>query len=389
MDEMKLARALPAERPWPEGRFVLLPVRSAVSAWWKLSVFEFRVWLALHEVVEIRRAAKKARGSGRRARNEEPKYEAAEVARLVGASESSVRRAVRRLETLTLAKMEANQVTMCSTTPGWWLEEFLDGVPKLVPIPRRLLRELCRVSQGSLVAAALGHAFRCLRYYRKDGVCRGRGRCSAWWVSHVFGVSMRSVHRGRSELRKWRWLLCVEDSRVRGQAKSSANEHGPKFVVNLLWRRETRERMVCQASQRLSTGILSGLPPRIEKQRPPSEKEQRPGLRRSLNSRFLHTASRGRNRLTEQDLADPARLLTVAQKLQEHGYAKKTEAAILQVFSCAVRALERGEKPVRLFAALVKRGLWHYPTNEHEDKARGMLRKARDGTWSGGDADAA
>jgi len=54
---------------------------------------------------------------------------------------------------------------------------------------------------------------------------------------------------------------------------------------------------------------------------------------------------------------------------------KASEQTLLRVVSAACRAIEVGDRPVRLFGAIVGKRDWSKITNTQEDQARAMIAK--------------
>lgn len=78
--------------------------------------------------------------------------------------------------------------------------------------------------------------------------------------------------------------------------------------------------------------------------------------------------------VTANDLRDPAKLLEVIRQAPAE---LQSEEGRLRIAGAAVRALEKGRKPVAMFVSLLKRRQWHFITQEQEDQAREMLRAAQ------------
>jgi len=83
--------------------------------------------------------------------------------------------------------------------------------------------------------------------------------------------------------------------------------------------------------------------------------------------------------VTLADLSDVARLLALHQQAMARGWLRGGEAAQLTVVAAAVHARRVGQKPCRLFVALLRDQRWEVITQEDEDQARALLRAYRDG----------
>ena len=83
--------------------------------------------------------------------------------------------------------------------------------------------------------------------------------------------------------------------------------------------------------------------------------------------------------VTLADLSDVDHLLALHQQAMARGWLRGGEAAQLTVVAAAVHARRVGQKPCRLFVALLRDQRWEVITQEDEDQARALLRAYRDG----------
>ena len=235
-----VATEVPLERPKPEGGFLLVNTRQLVAAWQACSPREFRVWLALHELEATRAANQRTRRLSGLPSAAKSNYHAEEVLRLIGGGGVPlIRRSCKALEDRGLVTARRGNVAFpTEASLPEQLEEQLRGIPKRVPIPRRLLRWLCGCSARSVMAAALGHVLRSMRYYSREKLCRARGRCAASWAAELFEVSTKSIERGRSVLVREGCLIKLDGAGpLRGKAKSLETRYGWHFVLNMLWQK--------------------------------------------------------------------------------------------------------------------------------------------------------
>jgi hypothetical protein len=355
-------RKSPYARIKPEGGFCFIPAMALIATWWAykariLGLVEVRVWLAFFEVV-ARRCDDRS--------NRFPDSVEHELATLVGVSEAQARTAVRRL-VRTGFLLPKRTLSRWHTVPRSLVRD--DGVPlvaaidrvenhrRLAPVPRRLLRFLTQTARPVLWATVLGHLLRCL-YYR-NGQCAPDGRCKASWIAERFEVDARNVKAARRELVK-QGVLIMDPTDQR-----SMNRWGPLVRFNLEWRGVAVER--------------PSPPRRAENPRrlPP------PYRNRELASRMGNQkpppaagACRvGRWRISESDLAAPGNLSQLYERLVGAGACPSGEAARLNFFALAARTrrVARVNAP-GLLATLLRRRLWHFPTNADEDTARKWLR---------------
>lgn len=394
-------RLMPELAARPEGGFVLVPAWAFVGAWWasrtrELRPLDLRVWLASFEAVARRCGA----WNGCRVA-----YSTGELRELTGAaSDRSVRESLRRLERTGLLTWRHTGVEHAATVeevalaqPGPMLDALgLVATPtRRVPVPRRLVRELCRATSATLLATAFGHLLRCLFNRRRS--CASGGLCKASWVAEVFGISERSVKRCRARLTSLGVLrTAVAPQRV-------MNRHGGWSAWNLRWRATPgagstqRARPVRRPGARLSPLGASG----CTRMSPPSEtgnslsgsENHQPGgggrvvprrvcVRAGDGARASRggeaptsAACRGLGHVRAEELASVPGLMSLCRRAVRAGLVPRSEAGVLNLVAAAGHARRVASRnPAGLFAAVVRRGLWSYISGEDEDRARAAAR---------------
>jgi len=372
-----MSTALRWRRPKPDGGFCLIPATSILTVWFAfhgaiIELVDLRVWLACFELLARRCGAE----SGKPLR-----YRLVELEELTGASRRSVRSAVGRLEAVGLLNWSDTKIRPCAEPadlPGDMQSNlaatlsFVGNAERLVPIPRRGLRDLVRSRRRVLIATTLGHLLRGM--YFKQSQCVSGGRCKASWIARVFGVDARNVKAARRTLVDSGWLL------TRDSSQTAMNRWGAAFVVNLEHgsgsKRPARESPPPAATIGTETP-----PPERNRKLLEGSKNQNPAERRPIGAQVEkpRTEIPALKKLIPGDLSDPSRLLRLHAQAATEGRITRSENDRLKFFAAAEHARAVGTKnPCGLFAAIVNRGLWSYITQAAEDRARQKLTRLRE-----------
>lgn len=396
------AKLTPHVAARPEGGFVLVPAWAFVGAWWALRTRELRpvdlrVWLASFEAVARRCGARK----GCRAA-----YSTGELRTLVAAgSDRTVRESLKRLGRVGLLAWRgdgpghaARVEEVVLARPGPMLNALgkVAMPARRVPVPRRLVRELCRATSATLLATAFGHLVRCLFNRRRS--CASGGLCKASWIAEVFGISTRSVKRCRARLVAW-GLLATEHAPQRVM-----NRHGGWSAWNLRWKASGRP------GSAKACGVVSGAalspPVAVSRRRlsPPKEtsnslsgsEHQQPGGGRGVPRRVCVRSGDGARvsrgvkpeegadtprtlgslgHVRPEELAKVSGLVRVYRRATAAGLVSRSEAGVLRLVAAASHARRVAcRNPAGLFATVVRRGLWSFIAGEDEDRARAAAR---------------
>jgi hypothetical protein len=224
------------------------------------------------------------------------------------------------------------------------------------PVPRRMLRWLCRCGTASDVATAMGHASRCLFYWSETKTVRSGGSCSAERVSDAYGVGERSVKRSRARLIEMGWLCRVADGKSGGRL-------GARFVVELDWA-SPESRLASQPSTK-----RRGLAPPYQVQNPPSGINKPKRDSGSLEEVCIQ-------RVRPDDLNDDQRLLRLFELAADAGFVRRSEAGALAVFAAAERAKRCATRnPCGFFVTVIRKRLWHHVSGIDEERGRGRMRE--------------
>lgn len=355
----------------PVGGFCFVPAMAILSLWWAyqqaiVGLLEVRIWLAAFEAVARRCGARDKR---RR------RFVEHELARLVGVSEDRVRRSLRRLQRAGFLWWSETAIRFGYGTDGLSdeeqteLREFVEGVKnhrRKVPLPRSVIKRVCRATRPVLIATVLGHALRCL-YYR-NGACCPDGTCKASWVSDVFNVDARNVKAARKELVALGMLIMDSTD------QRSMNRWGPRVRFNLDWRPAGQARR----SPPLGAKKRAESPPlKINRELVSRSENQEPAARGPTGA---CASKSGKYRpkpelVTPRDLADPERIAQFYTQAVRQSLIRHSESERLNVFAAAEHAKTYGTtNPCGLFVWLVKQRRWSYLTLQDEDDARHAIR---------------
>lgn len=348
------------DRLWarkPAGGFQFIPAAALLAAWrayqrGDIRLPDLREWFAVQERCATRRAAYRhrpdaagadlpcARGWGRRLRR----------AGLLVDAAGSVRPPCR-----------FNEVPSDLVPP-----EVLDLVPnhaRQVPVPRRILRYLARATRPAIIAATIAHLLRGL-YYR-EGSCVSGGSCKASWIASVFGMDLRTAKDARRTLIDHGWLVLVPTNQQR------LNRWGQPFVINMDWTANDAAPVTSPPPR--SNKPIESPPPDEDRElsQGRSDDQKRPGWCQALSEPdWRH--------VRESDLRDPRRLARLYRSARLAGALRDSPAQRLAFFAAASHAMRTATRsPGGMFAAIVRRGLWHHASDRDEDHGRRQLLSLR------------
>jgi len=388
----------------PVGGFVFLTVQQLCLLWWAyrtrlIQLMDFRVWCAAQEMVARRCQL---------APDQVPDYTPRELHGLVGGVGGEYLRAsLRRLQTLGLLTWSSTRLTFAAAPTDlrgvedlsdfFTMHQAIVNNHRRVPVPRHTVRLIAGGLKATVIATMLGHLLRCL-YYREQRCCSG-GWCKASWIAEVFGINLRSVKAARKHLVEIGWLRTFHTSQCLG------NRWGTYTLINLSWTRAAIEHRAeahaaPPASQSPPPSALctAGLPPlskegteplqELQHHQPPPQVEAAlsptapisggtTGVETQEKDTITHpTLSPTLQHIVPDDLRDTERLLALFEQAQRQGLIGTSDSARLTFLATAEHACVIGSSnPCGLFAALIRRQLWHYVTDRDEDAASARLKQ--------------
>jgi hypothetical protein len=185
--------------------------------------------------------------------------------------------------------------------------------------------------------------------------------------------NLRGVKAARKYLAEIGWLLPLESPHWHRQRwKATA-------VINLTWPGLTGEGKVRTKLPPRKAQSMPELPP------PESNKELPSGFRNqkldSPERAGVQTGEEKRPSLADVKLADLlnfSRTEELYRQAVARGWINHSENQALNWIGAAVRAKSVAGDPVRVFVAIVRKGLWHHITQEQEERARTALHRYRE-----------
>ncbi len=345
----------------------------------KIGTGSLRVYFGCHELVAIREAARRARRRGGNRGATRVRYSAEELERLTGLSAVATRRALARLQRAGLVQYSPECIEF-ATAAADGSEALMETLRckrsgrRPIPFPRPVLRFLANCGSIAITKTMVAYVVRALSLSRQSAEVRSRGTVKVSWIVRAMGISERAVRYARKQLIELGWI--GEDT---GSTQWKLNRDGAYFIINLAWGPVTRDKPAREFA-----------PPGLEKRTafaPPIE-----DLKTSIEAKDQETArsdgagvsawSGGRppsfRDIQAQDLRSFGRLESLYHQAATMGVVQASEARALDFIAAAVRAREACGDSVRIFAGIVRRGLWSHLTQAQEDRARRALAHYRE-----------
>lgn len=329
-----------------------------------------RTYIALFEMKARREAADRHRKPDSSRKATTPEYTISELQRLTGASnEVAVRKAVRVSERAGLGRLGRNAITI-TETPLPAARELLEvargrgrGATRPVPVPRAVLRFIAGCARPSVARTMLALALRGLAFDRTTGAVKSRGTAKASWIAEVAGISLRAAKAARAELIQLGWI-----SKDTGSHQWKLNRDGAYFEIDTGWRPAGAERESAPPPARISAGSA-----------PPYERPETPYGIKTRNSSLGFTEQEPSIRdVRDRDLNRLSRMEALYWQAEATGLLSHSENMVLQFLAASVRARELGDDPPRMFAGIVRQGLWAHASAAQEDHARRALARYRE-----------
>jgi hypothetical protein len=360
----------------PVGGFLFLTVTQLSMVWWAyqrhfIHLKDLRVWFAAQELVARRCQLHET---------QTPHYGIDELRKLV-AGRGGEGDSVRRLEQVGLLEWSSSHIRFAREPEDLRLNdvsslhEMLAGIQnnrRKVPVPRQVVRFIAAPSKRCVIATILGHLLRCLYY--QVGECVSGGFCKASWIAEVFSVDLRNVKASRKFLAEELGLLEFVPT-----PQSLLNRFGQKVLINLFWNGSTVDKSIHESSELPppEAQIGTGLPPREEHKKLLREYKYQKPVRGGQSSGVLETTKTEKpslKHIVPEDLTDTARLLALFEEAQGKSIIGGSESERLTFVATAERARLRAiTNAPGLFAELVRQRLWHFITQDDEDRAHTRL----------------
>jgi hypothetical protein len=379
----------------------------------------FRTYIGCFELLAIREAAERSNPLKRRKRRR--RFLQSELEELIDAEEGSS--ISRELSSLRAAGLLTFTTSAIDITQGAAKSvELLSllgsrGGRRLIPVPRQVLKLLARCTRPTLAKTVIAYLLRGLSLER-SGKIRSAGTVKVSWICRLGQISERAARSARAELIRLGWI--TKDT---GSFQRKLNRDGAYFVINTAWRR-----VVKRLAPLTVENCLRSAPPKERPETPNGSKNQKPALRaesgvcaanrdqehgssdpRNIRGADLPTvlqpresqaektsrgerkvagelSALGRDRLRRptlrniipEDLRQMPRLEELYRQAVAANWLSNSEANLRNFVSAALRATRAGGRVGAIFAGLVKGKLWHYITQDQEDRALDLLRRHRD-----------
>jgi hypothetical protein len=191
-------------------------------------------------------------------------------------------------------------------------------------------------------------------------------------VAETFGINVRSVKAARKELARMGWLEVTESHHWHRQ------RWGGTAVVNLGWAGSVKDGKRSRISPRPGLSTTGFSPPDIKQETPTESKHQKLKSPERSGVKGEGEAKPSIKNIRLEDLLRFSRTEELYQQAVAAGWTKPSESRALEWIAAAVRAKSVEGDPVRIFAAIVRKGLWHNVTQEQEDRARAALKRYRE-----------
>jgi hypothetical protein len=333
----------------------------------------FRAYFACHELVARREAAE--RTSLIKSRTPQRRFRREELHELVERGEGRpITRELKALKAsglLTFTESAIELAVSASLSVELLGLVGTRGTRRLIPVPRQVLKFLATCSRPALAKTIVAYLLRGLALDR-SGQLRHKGTVKISWICELCRISERAARAARAELIRLGWI--TKDT---GSVQRKLNRDGAYFVINTAWRRVLKQSAPLGAQK--SPQIA---PPRERQETPSDLKNQKPASR--PGSGVLGTERKPDLRNIEQDdIKRLTRLRELYRQATEAGWIERGEAAFLNFTAAAVRATRSSGDSVRIFVSIVRGKLWHFITQEQEERAAEILRRDRERTARG------
>lgn len=357
-----------------------------------------RVYFACFVLQAVREAAnRKRRARGLKLRDasrfREDEFESVTV---LGCAR--IRRALRRLQQASLVRYSEAEIFIPSHPVGE-VGDLIEAVSgsrsprRPIPVPRAVLRSLARTRNICLFKTILAYLLRGLSISRSGGAITAKGTVKASWISTTFGISLRSVKYAQNQLRQSGWV-----SKDTQSFQRKLNRDGAYFVINLEW--SGLMRTPGGGSKREVNRIVNSNKGGVDIAPLTAEnctnfarpyKDRKTSLERDQYQKPQPSEARVAGGCGERGEQSPTlsniqlgdlfhfdRLENLYFEAVERAWIDRSEATALNFIAAAIKAREVGQEPVRLFVAIVRRGLWQNLNQAQEDHARAVLRRRRE-----------
>ena len=322
-----------------------------------------RTYFACVAVLASREAARRARREP--VRSGQQVVRAEELARLTGSSLVIAARDLRRLARVGLVERHGDLVRVVERAIPCACELIERASPsrswtRPIPVPRAVLRFLAMCPRPALAKVLLAHCLRGLALDRRTGELKGRGTVKSTWVASTFNISLRASKAARATLISMGLI-----GRDEGSTQHKLNRDGAYFELNLAWRRSG-------SAPRLPVKRTESAPPRERLETPVDLEDQRTSTAGVFSGPDFRT-------VCSEDLGRLSRMEALFWQAVDRRLLRDSEMDALNFLGASIRARAvNARDPVRVFVAIVRRGLWAHITCDEEERARAALSRHRE-----------
>jgi hypothetical protein len=344
----------------------------------RISLRTSQLFFSAVALIATYEAHKRSRTKNFRRAGEITQFSISKLSELSGLSEGAVKCELRKLKKLGLITIEKGEIRISQEVEESETLALLSGgrsIKRPVPIPRYVLRFLAKAQTKSMVLTTLAYMVRGLTITRV-GEIKTSGTVKASWISEVTDLSIRSVKASRAK------LIAVEIiSKDESSTQVKLNRTGSYFSVITV-----RKAVDKSDSARVifAPPIVKNspefAPPYKDKKTPYGSKNQK-----STSGFLIKRVGEGErkptiNNIVIEDLQSFYRTEELYFQAVKANWINDSENSFLDFLAAAIRAKsQKDADQVRLFVAIVKKKLFHFITNEQEERARKGIQKFRYG----------
>lgn len=354
-----------------------------------ITINHIKVALACLELMERRKVAailRKIKGKG----SFVSCYSQREISEITKFGPKIISRILKDLSKENLLLFEPTRIEIIKTDDlSYFSTELLKrgGLRRLIPLPRRFIKELCLEKRKSIFFTKLAYGIRGLSL-TKEKKLKSSGSVKASWISHFFGLSLRAVKLARKELIMAGFITKDTDS-----FQYKLNRSGAYFKIDLC--RYAGTSLLDEPAQKnlshsenaphRASNSQVFAPPYI-KQVTSKEYKNQKTLGEPKRPAGVFTKQRiqeGENpnikNVVKEDLFNFSRAEALYFQACKLGLVQASEASAINFLAAACRARGLGKvgDPVKIFMGIVRRKLWRHITQADEDRALSALKKYR------------
>ncbi len=365
---------------YPQGGFktqTVVQIGNVLAAYnaSRISLRGIRIYFAAVAAAAARDAAWR---SGRHRRRARCYFQATEIAKLCRCPAVAVRRELKTLERAGLLLFSETEIVFTTQAlPGSdaLIESLAGGrsPSRPVPLPRPAVRFIARCNKVAVIKTMLAYCVRGLSLSR-DGVLKGKGTAKASWIADTCVLSLRAVRVARAELIAAGFITPDE-----GSTQWKLNRHGAYFTISMAFSANelaAEARRGSDSAPPLPKKQAESAPPYKDRKTPSGSENQKTHCREASGFCGKQIRRPRLNDIQADDLRSVSRMLALHAQAVRAGFAENSAAGCLAFLAAAVHAARVANRNAAgLFATIVRKGLWHFASQDDEDRARRCLQR--------------